>query len=496
VRSGGPALDWGSQPRPYKLYPGLEPISLSSPHHQVETPALAAIASVGPAWDQQVTPDIETVATILHYTAGVIRRLTLPKTGKKLDFRAASCTGALYHVDVYLVAGPLGGLDAGVYQFGPQDHALRLLRPGDWRAALAEACADRSWVAQAPLSMVLTTTFWRNAWRYGERAYRHAFWDGGTMAANALALASASGLPAGVVLGFVDRTVNRLLDLNAQKEAALAVLPLGRAEASPPPPPGQVQPLGLRTAVYSASEADLPAIRAMHAASTLARTEEVILWRERGKPSAPAALSAGAGRQTVALSARTGRGAGAEGVLTLGRCIQLRGSARRFRRAPISTEALGTVLWAATRGFSTDYRAAQDDALVECLLLVSAVGGLEPGLYRYRPGHSDVGRFTILTASREVAGRLVLDGQRGADAAVLVLLMSDLPMVLGRLGNRGYRAAQMEAGIMAGRLYLAATEGGLGVTGLTFYDDEVSRACGQHAPDLSPMLAVALGHPG
>jgi hypothetical protein len=97
--------------------------------------------------------------------------------------------------------------------------------------------------------------------------------------------------------------------------------------------------------------------------------------------------------------------------------------------------------------------------------------------------------------SRDLAGRLVLDEQRGADAAVLVLLMADLTAVLGRLGNRGYRVAQLEAGVVAGKLYLAATEAGLGVTGLTFYDDEVDRALRGSVPGLTPMLAVAVGQP-
>jgi nitroreductase len=105
-------------------------------------------------------------------------------------------------------------------------------------------------------------------------------------------------------------------------------------------------------------------------------------------------------------------------------------------------------------------------------------------------------RLAGLPDPREVAGRLVLDEQRGADAAVLVILMADLTAVLGLFGNRGYRAAQLEAGIVAGNLYLAATATGPGVTGLTFYDDAVTTALEPYAPGLTPMLAVALGQPG
>jgi SagB-type dehydrogenase family enzyme len=157
---------------------------------------------------------------------------------------------------------------------------------------------------------------------------------------------------------------------------------------------------------------------------------------------------------------------------------------------------LGTVLWAAARGFIADYRASRHDPPLEYLLLVSAVDGLDPGLYRYLPGRGTVALLDAPADVRALAGRLVLDEQRGADAAALVLLMADLTTMLERLGNRGYRAAQLEAGVVAGKLYLAATEAGLGVTGLTFYDDEVGRVIDEHVPGLTPMLAVALGQPG
>jgi SagB-type dehydrogenase family enzyme len=299
-------------------------------------------------------------------------------------------------------------------------------------------------------------------------------------------------LPACIVMGFVDRTVNRLLDLDAQKEVALAVVTLGQAPASATDPPGPSEPPGLRSAVYSASEADFPSIRAIHAASSLARPEEVSAWRERGDEGL---LRGPSVRGSARLRARKGS-RWREGSLNVEACIGTRGSARRFRRESIGAEALGTVLWAAARGFIADYRASRHDPLLEFLLVVSAVDGLDPGLYRYQPGRRTVALLDIPPNPRDLAGRLVLDEQRGADAAVLVLLMADLTTILERLGNRGYRAAQLEAGIVAGKLYLAATEAGLGVTGLTFYDDEVSRVLGRHAPGLTPMLAVALGQPG
>ena len=71
--------------------------------------------------------------------------------------------------------------------------------------------------------------------------------------------------------------------------------------------------------------------------------------------------------------------------------------------------------------------------------------------------------------------------------------MVSLEAIFDRRGNRGYRAAQLEAGIMGGKLYLAAYALRLGATGLTFYDDEVTAFFSPHAAGKSPMFLMALG---
>jgi hypothetical protein len=65
--------------------------------------------------------------------------------------------------------------------------------------------------------------------------------------------------------------------------------------------------------------------------------------------------------------------------------------------------------------------------------------------------------------------------------------------VLARYGNRGYRAAQLEAGITGGKLYLSSYAQRLGASGLTFFDDDVTRFFSPHAEDKSVMFLVALG---
>src|SRR5262249_47189790 len=149
-------------------------------------------------------------------------------------------------------------------------------------AYVVEATANQKWIAAAPAVVAFTSTFWRNAWKYRARAYRHCFWDSGTLLANLLAIAAARGLEASVVLGFVDDLMNRLLDLRAGGEVARGMVALARREdgsQSPPPAPA-LRPLGYETLPLSQREIDYPAIREMHAASCLTSPEEVIAWRQ------------------------------------------------------------------------------------------------------------------------------------------------------------------------------------------------------------------------
>jgi len=93
---------------------------------------------------------------------------------------------------------------------------------------------------------------------------------------------------------------------------------------------------------------------------------------------------------------------------------------------------------------------------------------------------------------RRQAGFLDLGQELAADAAVNVYLLADLDRVLAA-GARGYRAAQLEGGIVGGKLYLAAYALGFGATGLTFFDDEVTEFFSPHAAGRSVMFLIAIG---
>src|SRR5713101_4324929 len=276
IRSNPHFLDWSNQPLPFKIYSALEPMRLPSELRQTGVAALSAIAESVPA-QTNAAPDLEAVAQLLYLSAGITRKRSHP--GGEIYFRAAACTGALYEVELYLVCGDLANLDAGVYHFAPAEFGLRRLRAGDYRCMLLEATGGEPAVAHAPLTIICTCTYWRNAWKYQARTYRHFGWDNGTLLANLLAVATALGLPARLVCGFVDASVNRLPDVDPQREVAFSLVALGHAAALPPPSHAETSPLRLETVPLSLRETDYPFMREMHAASSLDSAEEAEKWR-------------------------------------------------------------------------------------------------------------------------------------------------------------------------------------------------------------------------
>ncbi len=476
LRNDPHVLDWANMPQPFKIYPELAPRPLPADIGTGPAPALEAIAGVGAcaAGDREL--DQRALARLLHLSAGVLRHRTWP--GGEIWFRAAACTGALYHIDLYLVTGPLPDLEAGVWHYGPHDHALRQLRQGDFRGTVVEATASEPSVVAAPVLLVYTSTFWRNAWKYRARAWRHAFWDAGTILANLLALAAAAGVPARVVQAFVDDRLTALLGLDAEQEGTLGVVALGTGAPPAPPAPAVLPPLALRVLPYSREEIRYPAILRAHAASALHDPAEVCAVRGAVHPPFVAPDGPAVPLAPFAPSAID------EPIEAV---ILRRGSTRRFSRLPISFEALSTVVHAATRGFPTDCVVSPT-----CYLIVNAVDGLAAGTWVHDASRDVVFQLRA-GALRAEAGFLALQQELAADAAANLYFLVDLERVFAAMGGRGYRTAQLAGAVAGGRAYLAAYAQRLGATGLTFFDDEVVRCFSPHAAGMQVMFLVAIG---
>jgi SagB-type dehydrogenase family enzyme len=488
VRSSRHYLDWENQPMPFKVYTDLEKVPLPEHLSSSAMPALRAIAAAGDLLEPPGPVTLQTVAEILFLSAGITRRRS--HFGSEMLFRAAACTGALYHIDLYLVCSDLEGLEAGVYQFSPQDFSLRRLRAGDYRSVLIGASGGEPRMANAPCMIVSASTFWRNAWKYQTRAYRHCYWDNGTILANLLAVAAARKIPAKVVLGFVDTAVSGLLALDEQREAALSIVALGGGSSGAPSAP-IVERLAPEILPLSKTEVDYPKIRAMHKASSLESEEEVAMWR-RGGEKAEGEMTrdqSNTGNRMFPLQSLSEDELPKDSIEDV---IVRRGSTREFAREPITFAQLSTMLDRATRGIDADCLNSSEPTLNDIYLIVHAVTGLAAGAYVFR---SRERALQLLKEGdfRRDAGHLGLGQAIPADCSVNVYFLADLRDALARFGNRGYRAAQLEAAVMGGKLYLGAYAQRLGASGLTFFDDDVTSFFSPHAAGKSVMFLIALG---
>jgi SagB-type dehydrogenase family enzyme len=486
IRSNPHFLDWANRPQPFKIYPKIAPLPLPRDMPQTEVAALSAISEPVPSAGDDSVPDFQDLARILYFSAGITKQRKSP--GGEIYFRAAACTGALYEIELYVVTGALAGLDAGVYHFSPADVSLRLLRKGDFRGNLAQATAMEPAVARAPATIICTGTYWRNAWKYQARTYRHFGWDNGTLLANMLAVAAASGLPAEIVLGFVDGEVNRLLDLDTRREVSLCLVPIGRKSESSLPALREAPELGLETIPLSEREVEYPAMLEMHNASSLESEEEVAQWRGK-QPIFPPAGPAG---EAVRLQGLPEEGQPKD---TIEQVILRRGSTRAFdKTASVTLDQLSTILDCATRGLPADFLKPPGTQLNDLYLIVHSVQGLKPGAYFFR---RDQNTLELLKEGefRAETYHLGLEQELPADACVDIFFLADLGPILERYGNRGYRAVQLEAGTIGGRIYLAAYAQRLGATGLTFFDDDVSDFFSPHAKGKSAIFLLAIGKP-
>jgi SagB-type dehydrogenase family enzyme len=295
-------------------------------------------------------------------------------------------------------------------------------------------------------------------------------------------------LPTKIIHGFVDQTVNELFGLEDGKEATIFLSSVGmRRQASSVHSLKEIDPILLKVRPLSTEETEYAGMWEAHRASFLQNMKEVDKWTSAR--SAQLNLS----ETTFPMIPLPPPTADAANSRKLAEVILKRGSTRRFARSPITFSRLSTILRTSTGPIPRDYF-PDGDSLIETYIVANAVKGLDAGSYFYSAEQKSLeqlkrGEF------RQMSAYLCLGQPLFGDASVVFFLMTRLRDALGALGNRGYRAAQLEGGIVAGRIYLSAYSLDLGASGSTFYDDAVTEFFSPHAKEKSTMIAVGLGVP-
>ena len=344
-------------------------------------------------------------------------------------FRAAGSAGGRFPLEVYVTVPAGSPLPPGVHWYHPEQHALLTIGP-----APAGGCP----------AVVVTGVPWRTGWKYRERGYRHVYWDAGTALSQLLAAASSGGIPAHLYTRFPDGAVAELTGADGVHEWPVAVVSLGNED---------------------------PAIGA---------TGPAVQGRVDGDPvEFPLVTAAQHAGDMDTLGAPWPPGPPVRVPLTGGdpvnKVILRRGSQRLMDPTrPLPADLLRTALAAALRGIDVPHWVA-----------VHHVTAVASGLYR----PPDLATPVRTGDLRQEMYHACMDQGLGRDAAFVVIAAAEISAAT----DRGYREAQLGAGLAEGRLHLAAYALGAAASGMTFVDGLIPRLLGQ--ANMEGLLFTCIGVP-
>ena len=485
VRTNARYLDWHNQPNPFRTYDGAPCIALPPAPGFPETGTFAAIAdlakfhqpSAGQAREnpEPVQLDLNWLSRFLWHSMAVSSWKTVPGSGARYSLRVNPSSGNLHPTETHLALRGFAGIGDGLYHYRADHHALELRSGGGWTGKLAGAL-EIPWAAESRLIIGLTSIFWREAWKYGNRAYRYCCHDLGHASMSLLLAARALGLPGGAVGHFGDARMARDMGLDRGDEAPMLFLAFpGRSEDAKadlrvaPAGPFMGTPNEL-----SADEVRYDLLLGMHASTILSDPPGPLphISIADSQSSVDSAPLPNASRDTPF------------GVVARGRRSALDFDARTDSMERNDLEQL---LDFATRDWPADWRGnfngvsgvvGRGAGLVTLYLYVHRVNDCEPGVYRWDRANA---RLELLHSGnvQRVAAFLSLEQALAGNSCFTVSMIADLDAAARLYGNRGYRYVYFEAGSIGQRLYLGAEALGWNATGIgAFYDDDVHRYLG------------------
>ena len=483
--AGPPELDWDSQPDPFRRFAGAPLVGLERHEPDEGRPYYEETFCAGRVRARSL--ELASLSQLLFDSLALSGAKRYDES--RWTLRCNPSSGNLHPTEAYVIAPALPGLGASAFvaHYAPHEHALELratFEPGAW-SALSRSLGEGTFL------VALTSIHWREAWKYGERAFRYCQHDVGH-AIGALAVAAAAlGWRAQVVDELASDELARLLGVDAQSgpeaevpEVLVAIRTRPEGALARAPGAEELARLALRHVGVPNSlgtgHVDWPAIDAVEEATRKPRTEPAeclfqlaAAWVPGDEPIALRRVVRGR-RSAVAFDARTG---------------MARDAFEQLLRRTLPREA-DTVLAA--------WPAAPS---VDLLCFVHRVEGLEPGLYlclrdpgreaRWRGAaraladaeRVDAEGLALLRVkvgdARSLARSLACHQEIAADGCVAFAMLADFDATLERSGPWAYRRLFWECGLVGQLLYLEAEALGLRGTGIgCFFDDPVHRTLG------------------
>jgi SagB-type dehydrogenase family enzyme len=513
-------LDWATQPDPYRTYAGAE---------QIELPLVAERLGAGYAelysrGSVAVMPlERDSVAMLFELALGL--SAVKEYKGSRWALRCNPSSGNLHPTEGYAILPELSGLSAGVYHYVSRDHRFERRCVCDTRAAQALA----SLFPRGSFLVGLSSIHWREAWKYGERAFRYCQHDAGHAIATVRYAAAALGWSARLIADVSDATIASVLGLD-EPESISAI-----AEEDRELPDAL---LLVSAAGRSEKGTELRAVDA----EKLRDAIEAGVWRGRANSLSPAhvhwpAIEAAAkatwkgesaahttGREAAALDdfpARPSRPV----VASQSKAVRL----IKQRRSCLALD--GTTSISAETFYAMLYRLLPRPGVppwdvwpwpphLHCGIFVHRVRGVPPGLYvfersplvherlrsslraefRWRrpPGcPPDLPLYELAKGDLRAHARTVSCHQEiASDGAFSLGMLADFSETISARGAWWYRRLFWESGLLGHVLYLEAEAAGVRGTGIgCYFDDAFHQMLGITGDRFQSLYHFTLGGP-
>lgn len=521
-------LDWANQPNPFRRYEGapLVRLPLLAAHEAPRSPYYDDLYHRGSVPSVPLT--IHALSRLLQYSLAISAWKQAGAT--RWALRCNPSSGNLHPTEAYLLIGALPGLgDApGLYHYAPREHGLE--RRAGCNPALLTALMHE-FPAQAFL-VGLSSIHWREAWKYGERAFRYCQHDVGH-AIGALRIAAATlGWSAVLLHGLADKTIDDLLGLNRapdfagaereQTDAVLAVWP------TDPAADGQARVQRTIPHHLDPGLALQLARERWHGTANRLSRDDPVRWEVIDEVAVatrkPASEAHGFSALETLVVERNDR-ASADGPVA-GRIILQRRSLQACDgRTSIAADRLYRMLdrlmprvelTASRRPMPWDTLAW--DPTIHLGLFVHRVDGLEPGLYLLARDPTKMDRLKramhrpfdwstppgcpadlplrMLEAgdAQRLATQLSCHQDIAGDGAFSLAMIAEYQEALFTHGAWFYRRLFWETGLIGQVLYLEAEAAGVRATGIgCYFDDPVHRVFGLEDLAFQSLYHFAVG---
>ena len=484
-------LDWATQPDPFRIYDGAETLELPRQIQFDEIGMFELIerthALQGLQKPEKSKPcTLESLSNLLFYSLAISAWKQIRGTDERWALRVNPSSGNLHPTECHLLVNGFDGIEDGAYHYRVKDHLLEKRAAGNVLARVWKHLSSEDDRPAPPAMLCLSSIFWREAWKYRDRAFRYCQLDLGHASAAACLAAGNLGWSTRVIAEFADETLAKFLGLQGSDEKLMVLIPLYSAgadrESSMSTPHSEVQSaFAGNPNQLSSSQVKYESIQEVYQATCLSEPE----YQSRQESlNAPARrfIEPPDGAEKIDLKEvyyqPQEQAIAANVIRTRRSAVDMDGQLR------ISLARMSRIIIDSSRGFASSYsgvlpfQAAEfaQPFFIHIILYVHRVDGIASGVYYFdRAGlHLSCLNETNVQTYAKFASCLQ---DIASDGVFAVCLIADMQSAFEVFGERAYRYVHQEAGFIGHLFYLTAHALGIDATGIgCFIDDEINRS--------------------